>query len=69
MLIICSTLTLLYTVHIYFSNSAVISTTHIFSVSDNLGLVDFAGGLEDSVLCFPDGQLKFFGENFLTEVL
>ena len=31
-------------------------------VSNILGLVDFATGLMNSVLCLPDGQVKFFGE-------
>ena len=31
-------------------------------VSDSPGLVDFTTGLVNSVLNFPDGQLKFFGE-------
>ena len=30
-------------------------------VSDNLGLVDFAIGLVNSVLNLPDGQVIFFG--------
>jgi len=31
-------------------------------VSDSPGLVDFAIGLENSVLNLPDGQVKFFEE-------
>ena len=32
-------------------------------VSDNLGLVDFAIGLVNSVLNLPDGQVIFWGGN------
>ena len=31
-------------------------------MSDSPGLVDFAVGLTDSVLNFPDGQVRFCGE-------
>ena len=31
-------------------------------ISDTLGLVDFAIGLLNSVLNFPDGQVKYFDE-------
>ena len=31
-------------------------------VSDSLGLVDFAIGLESSVFYLPDGQVMFFEE-------
>ena len=31
-------------------------------MSDGLGLVDFAIGLVNSVLNFPDGQVEFFEE-------
>ena len=31
-------------------------------VSDSPGLVDFAIGLENSILYLPDGQVKFFEE-------
>ena len=34
-------------------------------VSDSTGLVDFAIGLENSVLNLPDGQVKFFEEFIL----
>ena len=31
-------------------------------VSDSLGLVDFAIGLVNPVVNFPEGQVKFFGK-------
>ena len=34
-------------------------------MSDSTGLVDFAIGLENSVLNLPDGQVKFFEEFIL----
>ena len=36
-------------------------------VSDNLGLVDFAIGLVNSVLNLPDGQVIFMGGIQITE--
>jgi len=33
-------------------------------ISDSLGSAGFAVVLGDSVVCLPDGQVKFFGEIF-----
>ena len=38
-------------------------------VSDSLGLMDFAIGLEIFVFNFPDGQVLFWGEIQITEGL
>ena len=55
--------------HENFGHTTIVQQRAKKVVSDSPGLVDFAIGLVNSVLNFPDGQAKIFRRSKITKVL